>query len=89
MGSSSILFIGYSLKDYNLRLLLRALAWSKHAVDVKPSYSVDPAPDNVVALVQESGTAKLKIIFIEEDLWDVVPELYRTCTGREYDGEAQ
>ena len=46
------LFIGYSLLDYNLRLLLKTL---RHKKDGFPrSYSIDPWPDPLVARVWDS-----------------------------------
>ena len=39
------LFIGYSLVDYNLRLLFKTLRWKLDPAQRKPAYSVDLYPD--------------------------------------------
>jgi hypothetical protein len=80
MGSWSILFIGYSLKDWNLRLLLRALRWHVDAANYGLSYSVDPTPDDLIVAVLQDVERPV-ISFLREDLWDFVPELYERCLG--------
>jgi hypothetical protein len=42
------LFIGYSLKDYNLRLLVKTLRWKLDKAKFPPAYSVDPHPDRLI-----------------------------------------
>jgi hypothetical protein len=77
-----LLFIGYSLKDYNLRLLFKTLMRSVD--DPLPlSYSVDPKPDNLIVSIMGQGNEKT-VDFIEYDLWTFVPELYRRVIGKEY-----
>jgi len=67
------LFIGYSLLDYNLRLLLKTL---RHKKDGFPrSYSIDPWPDPLVARVWDSELGYVG--FLANNLWEFVPELYR------------
>jgi SIR2-like domain len=83
MNSWPILFIGYSLKDYNLRLLFRTLRWHLTVADFPLSFSVDPFPDDLIVSVFQRG-GKPMVNFIEENLWDFVPALYRACTGVEY-----
>ncbi len=79
------LFIGYSLKDYNLRLLLRTLREYEDQAYIPLSYSVNPNPDDLIVLVlQEMDKGKIKVHFIKENLWDFVPELYKGCKGEEY-----
>jgi hypothetical protein len=73
------LFVGYSLLDYNLRLLFRTLRRQILESEQKPSFSLDPHPD---ILVMETYKAGL-ISFIEQDTWKFVPELYRTLFDRE------
>jgi len=81
MKTWPVLFIGYSLKDYNLRLLFRTLRWNVDQANYPLSFSVDPYPDNLIVSVWQEG----KIVsFIKEDLWDFVPNLYRECLGVEY-----
>ena len=66
------LFIGYSLLDYNLRLLLKTLLYKRDGF--KRSYSIDPWPDPLVARVWDSELGYVG--FLAKDLWDFVPELY-------------
>lgn len=77
------LFVGYSLKDYNLRLLFRTLRWNVDKSCIPLCYSVDPSPDNLIVAVWQNGSEKI-VSFIEEDLWEFVPVLYRECTGTDY-----
>jgi hypothetical protein len=73
------LFIGYSLLDYNLRLLLKTL---RHKKDGFPrSYSIDPWPDPLVARVWDSELGYVG--FLANNLWEFVPELYRRVKGCE------
>lgn len=79
-----ILFIGYSLADYNLRLLFKTLHWAP-GIDrgaVKRSYSVDPKPDPLIVRTYAEGP-DAKINFIVQDVWTFVPALYREVTGQE------
>jgi hypothetical protein len=78
-----ILFIGYGLKDYNLRLLFRTLRWHVDVANFPLSFSVDPYPDNLVVWVWGRGE-KPMVSFIKEDLWDFVPALYKECMGTKY-----
>jgi hypothetical protein len=81
MKTWPVLFIGYSLKDYNLRLLFRTLRWNVDVANFPLSYSVDPYPDNLIVSVWQEG----KIVsFVRENLWDFVPNLYKECLGVEY-----
>ena len=73
------LFIGYSLLDYNLRLLLKTL---RHKKDQFPrSYSIDPWPDPLVARVWDSQLGYVG--FLANNLWEFVPELYLRVKGCE------
>jgi hypothetical protein len=72
-------FLGYSLLDYNLRLLLKTL---RHNKDRFPrSYSIDPWPDPLVSRVWDSELGYVG--FLAKNLWEVVPELYRRVIGKE------
>jgi hypothetical protein len=73
------LFIGYSLLDYNLRLLLKTLRYSKDTFP--PSYSIDPWPDPLVKRVWDSELGYVG--FLANNLWEFVPELYRRVKGCE------
>lgn len=84
MRNWPILFIGYSLKDYNLRLLLRSLRWKIDAVKLPLLFSVDPSPDKLIRSVWQGGGEQRIIYFVEKDLWEFVPALYKACLGNEY-----
>jgi len=73
------LFIGYSLLDYNLRLLLKLLRFGKDVFP--PSYSIDPSPDPLVRRVWDSQLGYVG--FLITNLWKFVPELYRRLKERE------
>ena len=78
-----VLFIGYSLRDYNFRLLVATLRTSVTDADWRLYFSVDPKPDGVIALVSMRDK-DFTISFIECDLWSFVPALYEACLGRAY-----
>ncbi len=83
MNSWPILFIGYSLRDYNLRLLFRTLRWHLDVAHFPLSFSVDPTPDDLIVSVWQRGE-KPMVSFVRQDLWAFVPALFRECTGREW-----
>jgi hypothetical protein len=83
LNSWPVLFVGYGLRDYNLRLLLRMLRAHLHKANIPLSFSIDPYPDNLIVQIWEHGH-KPMVSFLEIDLWDFVPELYRQCLGKEY-----
>ncbi len=68
------LFIGYSLVDYNLRLLFKTLRWKLDAAQIPPTYSVDKQPDTLIRDVWESQ--QRYVLFIVQNLWDFVPNLH-------------
>ncbi|WP_447970176.1 SIR2 family NAD-dependent protein deacylase [Nitrospira sp. M1] len=76
------LFIGYSLKDYNLRLLFKTLRWRLDSSKFPNSFSVDRSPDPLLLNVWQNE--RRIISFISEDLWDFVPWLYKEVTGNEF-----
>lgn len=77
----STLFIGYSLLDYNLRLLFKTLRWGvdQNALTFPTTYSVDPYPDHLIWTVWENEQHYVK--FIRQGVWEFVPELYKRVTG--------
>lgn len=76
------LFIGYSLRDYNLRLLFRTLRWRIDLANFPPAFSVDQYPDPLVVKVLQDS---LKFVtFVAQDLWAFVPWLYQEVCGKEY-----
>jgi SIR2-like domain len=77
----STLFIGYSLMDYNLRLLFKTLRWKVDMSSAPPTYSVDRSPDPLILNVWQSQ--RRYINFIAQDVWAFVPDLYRRIKGEE------
>lgn len=75
------LFIGYSLTDYNLRLLFKTLRWKIDRAMVPPTYSVDHAPDPLILAVWHHQRRYIK--YIVQDIWSFVPTLYWHVTGEE------
>ena len=67
------LFVGYSLLDYNLRLLFKTLRWRIDPAKVPLTYSVDLQPDELILDVWEHQRRYVK--FIAEDVWSFVPHL--------------
>jgi hypothetical protein len=81
LTGSTTLFVGYSLLDYNLRLLFKALRWKVDAANVPDMYSVDYAPDPLIMDVWQSQRRYVK--FIAQDVWAFVPALYALVRGEE------
>jgi hypothetical protein len=77
-----ILFVGYSLRDYNLRLLFRTLRWQLDNSRFPPCFSVDFKPDPLI--VQVWQYKRSYVTFIAQDLWAFVPQLFREVTGEEF-----
>ncbi|HUR85201.1 MAG TPA: SIR2 family protein [Solirubrobacteraceae bacterium] len=75
------LFVGYSLLDYNLRLLFKTLRWKIDSANVPDMYSVDHRPDPLILDVWQSQRRYVK--FIAQDVWSFVPELYELVQGEE------
>jgi SIR2-like domain len=75
------LFVGYSLLDYNLRLLFKTLRWKIDSANVPDMYSVDFRPDPLILDVWQSQRRYVK--FIAQDVWSFVPSLYELVRGEE------
>jgi hypothetical protein len=75
------LFVGYSLLDYNLRLLFKTLRWKIDNANLPDMYSVDHAPDPLIMDVWQSQRRYVK--FIAQDVWAFVPRLYELVIGKE------
>ena len=75
------LFIGYSLLDYNLRLLFKTLRWRIDPAKIPDTYSVDYHPDALILDVCQSQRRYVK--FIAQDVWSFVPALYEVVAGEE------
>ena len=76
------LFIGYSLLDYNLRLLFRTLRWRIDEAYFPKAFSIDKGPDPLILQVYQNK--KGFVTFVIKDLWSFVPELYKTIMGKEF-----
>ncbi len=76
-----IVFIGYSLVDYNLRLLLRTLRWGVDHAHVPRNFSVDLNPDVLIKKIWQDQDRIVK--FIAQDIWTVVPFLFRRIKNQE------
>jgi hypothetical protein len=75
------LFVGYSLLDYNLRLLFKTLRWKIDSANVPDMYSVDYHPDPLIFDVWDNQRRYVK--FIAQDAWAFVPKLYELVLGKE------
>jgi len=69
-----MLFVGFSLMDYNLRLVFKIMGWELP----KPSqsFSIGPYPDS---LIRKKYDPPVK--FVVQDVWRFVPDLYKAVTG--------
>ncbi len=78
--ASTTLFLGYSLLDYNLRLLFKTLFWTLDEANRPPLYAVDPKPDALIERVWSDRNGYVR--FIVQDVWAFVPRLYEEITGK-------
>jgi hypothetical protein len=81
LTSCTTLFVGYSLLDYNLRLLFKTLRWKLDHAAIPEMYSVDYRPDPLIVDVWEHERRYVK--FIARDVWSFVPQLYGRVLGKE------
>ena len=75
------LFLGYSLLDYNLRLLFKTLRWKVDKANMPVTFSVDPSPD--VLIVKVYSSQQSYVTFIVQDVWTFAPELYKKVVDKE------
>jgi hypothetical protein len=73
------LFLGYSLHDYNLRLLFKSLRWQLDPGVFPEMYSVDRSPDPLLVEVLQDKRGEIR--YVVEDVWHFVPELVKRVTG--------
>jgi hypothetical protein len=78
------LFVGYSLLDYNLRLLFRTLRRRVDPSERPATFSLDPYPDLLVLATYgaRDGDAGPLVSFILQDSWRFVPNLYHRVFGK-------
>lgn len=75
------LFVGYSLMDYNLRLLFKTLRWKVDRARWPETYSIDRSPDPLIFEVYHNQRGYVK--YVVSDVWSVIPQLYKQVTGTE------
>lgn len=75
------LFVGYSLVDYNLRLLFKTVRWGLDKANRPVMYSVDIHPDPLILDVLQNQ--QRYVTFLAEDVWTFVPDLYQRVLGKE------
>lgn len=75
----TIVFIGYSLLDYNLRLLFKSALWGKDMAAQLRKWSVDLYPDETSLKIFD----KYNITFIQKNAWSVIPFLYNHIEGKD------
>lgn len=78
-----ILFVGYSLRDYNLRLIFRTLRWRVDQANFPRAYSIDKSPDPLILQLWQNE--RRFITFVTQDLWTFVPWLYKKVKGEDYE----
>jgi hypothetical protein len=78
------LFVGYSLMDYNLRLLFKSLRWKVDRSNQPEAYSVDLYPDPLI--VDVYANERRQVQFIAQDVWRFVPALYSRVLDVEMPG---
>ena len=76
------LFVGYSLLDYNARLLFKTLRWKIDAASMPDMYLVDYHPDPLIFDVWHNQ--RRYVTFIAQDLWAFVPGLHERALGGEF-----
>lgn len=74
------LFFGYSLRDYNFRLLFKSLRWKIDTSKFPPAYSIDSNPDALILRVWQDE--RRFVTFVAQDLWRIVPWLKRQIDRR-------
>jgi hypothetical protein len=77
LAKCATLFLGYSLRDYNLRLLFKTLRWRMETMP--QTYSVDYNPDPLVQEVLERRTGQVS--YLVQDVWKFVPALIEATFG--------
>ena len=80
------LFMGYSLRDYNLRLLFRTLRWQVDPANVRICYSVDMSPDPLILKVWQDQ--RRFVTFLSKNLWVFAPWLYNEVFAGEDSAQA-
>lgn len=76
LNQNTFLFVGYGLRDYNLRLIFKTSLWKKDTNIFKTlhKWSIDVDPDKTITNI---FTSDYKITFIKKDIWCAIPYLYK------------
>jgi hypothetical protein len=78
-----MLFLGSSLRDYNLRLLIHSLRGQLDPqLSVPMAYVVDPFPDPLLLRVWQDS--RRIATFLAQSPWTFIPWLYREVTGKDF-----
>lgn len=77
LGRLPALFLGYSLRDFNLRAFLKAIRFGIDSANVPAIFCVDRSPDPL--LVDILQNRQRYVNFIAQDIWSFVPDLYNRC----------
>ncbi len=88
MAEVPTLFIGYSLVDYNMRLLLKTLSHGRDIFSNREngggfgfkSYAVSKYPDPLIQRVWQDQ--ECAIGFLAEDIWDFIPRLHAAVQSK-------
>jgi hypothetical protein len=81
MTSWTTLFVGYSLLDYNLRMLFKTLRWKIDSAIMPDMYCVDYRPDPLLFDVWHNQRRYVQ--FIAQDLWAFIPGLHERVLGEQ------
>ncbi len=81
-NQNTFLFIGYGLRDYNLRLIFKTALWKKDTNIFKElqKWSIDIKPD---IPIQNIFIKDYKLTFIQKDIWCAIPYLYSILFNEE------
>jgi hypothetical protein len=82
LNQNTFLFIGYSLRDYNLRLIFKTAMWGKDPSIFRrlQKWSIDVKPD---AAIKNIWINDHKLTFIEQNIWCAIPYLYKELFNEE------
>jgi hypothetical protein len=75
-----VLFLGWSFRDYRLRLIWRTLRFKQDLALLLPAYALELWPDPILIEIEERQRRNL--VFIREDIWTFVSKLYETITKK-------
>ena len=82
LNQNTFLFVGYGLRDYNLRLIFKTALWKKDTNIFKTlqKWSIDLSPDEPIKRI---FIKNYQLTFIEWDIWCAIPYLYKLMFDKE------